>query len=307
MKTLLHNALLLSLLVFTVNLFAGDIGPKYYINSKSGLNLRSKPSINSDTLVTIPYHQKVNLIEKTDISDNHGGLDGTWWKVRWYQNEGYVFSAFLKENLIKAEINYSYEIKLIRNIHIFESSKKGEIILDWIESPEEIQNNQIMTIFPLRKGLRNQFPIRITLSEKQVLDDTGDAFLHEGFNKTKSGKYIRYYLTHERIIDKNLLDARNPDSKIGYISPAILIYPPVEGIACLKKNLVTKKEIPNKETLDQLAYALDFDQDKMPDLLMFQFDEGSFARGYIKNGHDWKLIFSYDGKGEIPQTTYLCN
>ena len=81
---------------------------EYYVSSKSGLNVREKPSDNSNKTGIVPYNQKVKILarsgNKTIIKDTDRtpgiikNIEGEWVEILFGTNlKGYVFDGFLKE------------------------------------------------------------------------------------------------------------------------------------------------------------------------------------------------------------------
>lgn len=60
----------------------------FYVKSQSGLNLRDDTSTNSEVITSIPFNEKVKLIEKENDE---------WWKVEYNGKEGYVSAKNLSE------------------------------------------------------------------------------------------------------------------------------------------------------------------------------------------------------------------
>ena len=85
---------------------------EYYVSSKSGLNVREKPSANSNKTGIILYNQKVKILSRSGNksiikdTDRTTGIvktiEGEWVEILFGTNlKGYVFDGFLKElNLI---------------------------------------------------------------------------------------------------------------------------------------------------------------------------------------------------------------
>ncbi len=72
--------------------------------AESGLNLRSKPSLQSSVILKIPYYQSIHVYNKTGYRDTiqvfetdtypiH--VDGEWVKVSYQNKTGYVLSTYL--------------------------------------------------------------------------------------------------------------------------------------------------------------------------------------------------------------------
>ncbi|MCS6820955.1 MAG: SH3 domain-containing protein [Microscillaceae bacterium] len=81
----------------------GDAIQKALVNAKSGLTMRKEPKQSGQKIVTIPRNAEVAILEYTDNFETINDLGGSWCKVRYGKNEGYIFSAYL--NFSTASIN----------------------------------------------------------------------------------------------------------------------------------------------------------------------------------------------------------
>ena len=87
-----------------------DLSQNYIVISTNGLNLRMDPGTNSEVLLSIPYGEKVRIIEQDEkYLDTIGGhtfyssgskthfshLTGYWVKINYKGIEGFVFDAYL--------------------------------------------------------------------------------------------------------------------------------------------------------------------------------------------------------------------
>lgn len=280
------------------------INEKYIVEAKSGLSLRKSPNLSSEKITVIPYNQTVFLIEKTNISDTFENRKGYWWKIKWYLNEGFVFSSYLRKISFSDRVSSVHQINLIRDATLY-IENSDEISVWWIESPIPIDKNQIMTIFPLFRPFRRTIQIKVIESEFEKLPNTGDGFLEKGFKVLPDGSYERYNIKHSNIEEKDFHDIKNQDRNPNYPSDVIVIYPPVEKVQCVEKKKI--KSLPQGESLETLAYALDLDEDNKEDLLLFKDISDQFASGYVKKNNIWELIYSFSGKIDEPKYEYLCD
>ncbi len=105
MRTLLHIIPFLLLLPkYTSANTQYQIGDTLQVWSKTGLNLRTQPSINGSILMTLNPGEKVTVIGKTSISyssnlfshsEKEFLIKGNWMLVSTSSFEGYVFDAYL--------------------------------------------------------------------------------------------------------------------------------------------------------------------------------------------------------------------
>ena len=68
-----------------------------YCHARSGLSLRSTPSLSAEKDTLIKYGESVSLIQKTDSIFSVNGLKGSWLKVKYANKIGYVFSSYLNK------------------------------------------------------------------------------------------------------------------------------------------------------------------------------------------------------------------
>lgn len=66
-----------------------------FIAAITGMNLREAPHRNSKVIHSLPYSQKVEVLEKTDITEVIDGLEGEWIKVGVEGKEGYIFNGYI--------------------------------------------------------------------------------------------------------------------------------------------------------------------------------------------------------------------
>jgi hypothetical protein len=147
-----------------------------WINAKSGLNLRESSTTNSDIIDTIPFKERVIIIDKDKLITEIDGLVNTWYKVEWNSKKGWVFGAYL--SLYKDYVDYD----------IAERTRLGKIkniflIADLIPSMKEDDVKKI-------HGRPNKI-------EKDLADQTGNSeyWFYDGF-------IIRFL--KERIVDIKL-------------------------------------------------------------------------------------------------------
>jgi|GEM_PF-7040157 len=110
---------ILFILLFIINLFtiikiinADENNKEYmYVNVRSGLNMRSEPSLNSNIITAIPYKEKLEIINKdgpVDIIDNQ---PGNWFMIKFENQTGWVFNAFLSKLSDNSIIYGKYKLK----------------------------------------------------------------------------------------------------------------------------------------------------------------------------------------------------
>lgn len=74
------------------------------ITSKKGLNIRNEANRNAKILGLVPYGNFVIIISDTHKKEIIDNEQGSWYKIRWNDIEGYAFSAFIKESKVNVSI-----------------------------------------------------------------------------------------------------------------------------------------------------------------------------------------------------------
>jgi uncharacterized protein YraI len=71
------------------------VAQKALVTANSGLVMRAKPNKSGKQIVTVPKNAEVGVLEFTENFETINNLAGSWCKVRYGKNEGYLFSAYL--------------------------------------------------------------------------------------------------------------------------------------------------------------------------------------------------------------------
>ncbi len=135
---------LILILFFLNNLYSNDLKPndEVLVFSKSGLVLREKPDKKSKNLFLIPNETKLKIISKVERSGEViENLSGFWWKVKFQNLEGFIFSGFT----VKLTGNFKGTVKtdFIRKAISVEMNRYEKI--NYIEAQELlIQDNLAM-------------------------------------------------------------------------------------------------------------------------------------------------------------------
>ncbi|WP_304517153.1 SH3 domain-containing protein [Cecembia rubra] len=88
-----YSLLILSLVIFIIS---NEVNAQtLYVSSSVGANLRSGPGTNNTVIATIPQNGQVIVV----------GKEGSWTKVRYNGNTGYVSSSLLSENQTRSSSN----------------------------------------------------------------------------------------------------------------------------------------------------------------------------------------------------------
>ena len=77
--------------------FSANAQTIYYAAAKTGISLRETPNTNAKLVDKIPYGEKLSSLPDTfpPKSIVTEGFNGTWWKVKYNNKEGYVASNYL--------------------------------------------------------------------------------------------------------------------------------------------------------------------------------------------------------------------
>ncbi|GAB4436423.1 MAG: hypothetical protein OHK0011_19550 [Turneriella sp.] len=81
---------------FSSTLHAEDATEGWVIPS-AGLNLRDAPDASGKRIATIPFNEKVQVLEKSDKYVTIDKIYSRWWKIRWKDKEGWAFGAYVAE------------------------------------------------------------------------------------------------------------------------------------------------------------------------------------------------------------------
>ena len=206
--------------------YATDL-PEHTVIAIGGLNMRDSPSTEGQVITSIPFLDKVILLDETSsVRDTLGMIGfedhsknmyahyllGDWVQVRYQHKEGYVFNAYLMEDetagLMQSE-NDQYGITFaaancVGNIHrnkqikwkgVFKNGdgyKIGDVRLEYYMSPDEMMGDWFGTT---TRG--DDFPLFI-------IGTTGERFRNGAIEGTYFGfnKYFDY--THGSSTIENL-------------------------------------------------------------------------------------------------------
>ena len=94
-----------------------------YVQNKSGLHLRSEPKKNSNSLGLIKQNEQVTLLNYTNQMEKIDSIEGEWYQVKYKDQVGYMFSAYLDIFQIKTWKDKETEHERISKITEFENYK----------------------------------------------------------------------------------------------------------------------------------------------------------------------------------------
>lgn len=93
-----------------------QIAEKRFVYARSGLNLRKGPNLKDEKIETIPFGAELELLESSNEDLTIDGLQGKMVKVRYKDQEGYMFEGYLsKFPAPKPEMKVKEFISLIKS------------------------------------------------------------------------------------------------------------------------------------------------------------------------------------------------
>lgn len=92
------------------------------------LNLRMQPEISkNNSLVVVPKYAIVELIDKNGPSTTNNGVTGEWWKVKFRDFTGWIFSPYLKR------VNPSYHrFVKVKSTPLFKENSSNPLIINQV-------------------------------------------------------------------------------------------------------------------------------------------------------------------------------
>ncbi len=216
MKKVLFVILLFSI----INVYA--IEKIKYTNAPSGLRLRESPNTESKVILTIPYNEKVAILDEDDKSVTFENISGKWTKIRYNKNEGWVFGGFLTDNfnLRVTENNSNDSWEIINTEHFTEDIKSddGKTVMWKIERCTVSFKNGKKYVLPLErakpiavlKGSDNSFFLLAEGADCTECDENiGLRFYELGGTKLKKSENrhaypgrLYYYLETNKLIEE---------------------------------------------------------------------------------------------------------
>jgi hypothetical protein len=71
------------------------IGDTIYVSDKSGLQLKKSPNSPGENIQLLPLNSELSILEETNKSETINNISGKWLKVKFDNQEGYVFDGFI--------------------------------------------------------------------------------------------------------------------------------------------------------------------------------------------------------------------
>lgn len=109
--------LLIIIIFIPVSLLSNDNSNIAYVTTKSGVILRDSPSTSGNKIVVLSRNTRIEILDESKNIDKIENISSKWYKVRYYQIEGWVFGGFITNliNLTNAYINNRYDASLYNN------------------------------------------------------------------------------------------------------------------------------------------------------------------------------------------------
>lgn len=88
-------------------------GKKLYVQALQGLSLRTDTNLKAKVLIVVPFGDVVEVLPDTKpkVAITNSNIAGTWVKVKYGTNSGYMFDGFLSRlKPMDKDKNYSYEL-----------------------------------------------------------------------------------------------------------------------------------------------------------------------------------------------------
>jgi uncharacterized protein YgiM (DUF1202 family) len=67
------------------------------VTAKSGLKIRTNPSLNSEIITTVKFGENIKVIDNEIKKDIVNGENGNWCKVEYRNQTGYAWNKFISE------------------------------------------------------------------------------------------------------------------------------------------------------------------------------------------------------------------
>lgn len=146
-----------------------------YVGTLSGLNLRSRPDPKSDVIKLVEYGEKLEISDKTEVRYEADGIEGKWYKAKYNEAEGFVFSGYLLDFVPPAFVaSGSFEKYLPGHFQPIDEKQAYAIKYD------EVTYERMLTPVP---------------AEKVEIENESDAF--EILEKYQGGRYFKEVIGYE--------------------------------------------------------------------------------------------------------------
>lgn len=297
----------------------------YTVKAKGGLRMRKSPDPNSNVILTIPENEIVFKISDTNIIYKVNTLEGTWLKVFYGFNYGFVFSGFLENNTSTRKLINYFFIGNDNSLYFpHDFAKKKPIYTELNISSYEftfppVINSKIY-FYPFSGKLKNPLELNVNSVKFNQILYPGDATLISGFLKWPEGEYGRFEIEFDKVYNKEYINFlyneqkkyKNENLQIH----GLILFPLVNTFECLKKSELIQSELP--ENLDYIQFAIDINHDLKPEILNYRImdDYSDISSVWLVNENkEWTLYkksasknYEYDKnkKGYYP-ASYFCD
>ena len=137
---------------------------------------------------------------------------------------------------------------------------------------ETVSIGEIVQVVPLRKELPI---IKLSVIQTRKRNDFGDTWYEVDLEKISK--------EHEEYWSINTPPERSPE----FPSDLLIIYPVIKNCTRLQGIQFETKDLPVNISNDMIQCALDFNGDKLPDVLGIGEDAASLEETYIKLNNEW--------------------
>ncbi len=110
----MRSIIFLLLILCQFNLTSQEV---FTVTARSGLSLRAEAALAAERVGGIPFNAQVEIrgpFDQDYKAETIDGVDGEWWPVRYGQQEGYAFSAYLRSGELfvpgRAGVNEDFRI-----------------------------------------------------------------------------------------------------------------------------------------------------------------------------------------------------
>jgi hypothetical protein len=100
-------------------------GSTHYIYEKT-VNIRSKPSLESDIIGRAIIGEEVKIIKKIDKKEDFDNMLANWYKIKWKNKQGYIWGGFISTLEVKDDFNRDGKEELVLSLCIAYEGFPGE-------------------------------------------------------------------------------------------------------------------------------------------------------------------------------------
>lgn len=169
-------------ILITINgLFANNFeeGQQLTVMAPSGLSLRTAPTINSRVLDIIPYGSEIKVIKNTfedNPFDKFDWVEGTWIKVNFEGQEGFVFDGFISKlpmpNLqfekVEDDFDFSYAVESWLDYRFMNSQASDTIVTE--DGLDRVMHYYENDQYAFLQDQHDYFKLTVNLKDIRIMD-----------------------------------------------------------------------------------------------------------------------------------------